>query len=259
MLGPLLTFVLIEFSVAFHELGHAIAMRAHGVEFEEFAIGYPVAKIPSFRFLFRGVKVILSPLLIGGFVKPTKRGMIRWIEELSYSEQALINGAGIMANLFFGGAIFVALYLTSGHSWPFILGRIAGIFSFLAAIWFGRRIFCGYLIPLLGFAQAVYVVASLFGHHHGSALSGPIGIGTTIVKYSGSIYQAMILGALLSVSIGLTNMLPFLPLDGGRTVIAVVRRFRPRFVKPVAVWGEATLFLLVGIACYSDIASLFSH
>jgi regulator of sigma E protease len=90
-------------------------------------------------------------------------------------------------------------------------------------------------------------------------LEGPVGI----VKTTARAAQAGILSvvgvvALLSLSLGLANILPFPALDGGRAAFLVLELIRGRPVDPareqvVHYVGLALLFALIGLVTYNDV------
>jgi len=92
-------------------------------------------------------------------------------------------------------------------------------------------------------------------------LTGPVGISETVSKTQGIIeYVYMI--ALISLSLGVTNLLPFPPLDGGKVVILLVEAIRRKPLKEnteIAI-QMAGFFLLIGLSIYvtyNDILRIF--
>lgn len=256
MLGSVISLFLIELSIVCHELGHAIAMRKMGVEFDRFSIGFPIPKIPAIRFSFRGVQIVISPILLGGFVQATSLGNEQ-MDTLSYDQQALIYGAGIIGNILFSGVILIGFYLGSpSHDFFRTLGAVA----VLAGIWFFRRIFCSYIILFLGFIEAGYIFAIPF-LHQGSALVGPIGIYAMAIKSSSTVSLGILMAAAISIAFAITNALPFIPFDGGKIFLAFLklRIHRPRWESFVTIAGVTIVLVLFGWAFYNDIAKLFRH
>ena len=77
-----------------------------------------------------------------------------------------------------------------------------------------------------------------------------------IAKESSTIASGIFLGAFISFSMGLTNALPFIPLDGGNTWLMILEKNRVGWLKQIARIGTAALIILVGFAFYNDIANL---
>ena len=115
---------------------------------------------------------------------------------------------------------------------------------------------------IVGIAGGLYQLAtdkSLGGLLGPRGLEGPVGI----VKTTARAAQAGILSvvgvvALLSLSLGLANILPFPALDGGRAAFLVLELIRGRPVDPareqvVHYVGLALLFGLIGLVTYNDL------
>lgn len=101
------------------------------------------------------------------------------------------------------------------------------------------------------------------GHVSVNELSGPVGIVTVIGQaVRMGIVQLLNLLALLTVNLGVFNLLPFPALDGGRLVLlgieAVIHRPVPQKVEiAINALGMACLLGLVAFATYNDILRLF--
>lgn len=100
--------------------------------------------------------------------------------------------------------------------------------------------------------------------HGTSGLSGPIGIAHATTQAVQAAPQAgpspvLWLAALLSISLGALNLLPFPALDGGRIVFVLVSWVRRRNLDPeveglVHLVGMAMLLLLIVVISYQDLA-----
>jgi len=98
-------------------------------------------------------------------------------------------------------------------------------------------------------------------------VSGPIGttkvIGETVVADSGIHFPSLILmTAMISLNLGVVNLLPFPALDGGRVVVlayeAIFRRKMSEKVEvAINVIGFAILMVLMVLICIKDIIQLF--
>ena len=92
-------------------------------------------------------------------------------------------------------------------------------------------------------------------------LMGPVGISETVSKTQGIVeYVYMI--ALISLSLGVTNLLPFPPLDGGKVVILLIEAIRRKPLKENIEVGiqMAGFCLLIGLSIYvtyNDILRIF--
>lgn len=92
-------------------------------------------------------------------------------------------------------------------------------------------------------------------------MMGPVGIGEVVAQTNGFADFIYIL-ALVSISLGFTNLLPFPPLDGGKIVILLIEAIRR---KPMKQQTELTIqmigfMLLIGlsiIVTYNDLLRVF--
>lgn len=92
-------------------------------------------------------------------------------------------------------------------------------------------------------------------------LTGPIGISTMVAKTQG-IEDFIYLLALISLSLGVTNLLPFPPLDGGKVVIYLIEAIRRKPMKEkteinIQMIGFAILIGLTIFVTYNDILRIF--
>lgn len=90
---------------------------------------------------------------------------------------------------------------------------------------------------------------------------GPVGI-STVVADTQSVYEFVYLLALISLSLGVTNLLPFPPLDGGKIVILLIEAIRRKPLKENIEAGiqVAGFMLIIGLSLYityNDILRIF--
>ncbi len=92
-------------------------------------------------------------------------------------------------------------------------------------------------------------------------LMGPVGISQVVSKTQG-IVEFIYMLALISLSLGVTNLLPFPPLDGGKIVILIIEAIRRKPIKEnteIAI-QMAGFCLLIGLSIfvtYNDILRIF--
>jgi regulator of sigma E protease len=107
-------------------------------------------------------------------------------------------------------------------------------------------------------------VANIF---HGTAnfadVAGPVGIAGIVGNAAelGFTYLIMIT-ALISINLGVINLIPFPALDGGRTLFVLIegvirRRISMKFTNIVNTVGFILLMVLMVFVTYKDIAKLF--
>lgn len=107
-------------------------------------------------------------------------------------------------------------------------------------------------------------IAQLFKPKERRQLSGPVGAyAITAREFQSGFATGTEVLALISLSLGLINLFPFLPLDGGHIFWAIVEKLRGRRV-PIATMeragmvGVALIVLLFVIGLSNDISSLTS-
>lgn len=92
-------------------------------------------------------------------------------------------------------------------------------------------------------------------------LMGPIGISETVAETKG-FGEYVYIVALISLSLGITNLLPFPPLDGGKVFILVIEGIRKKPLKESIEIGiqSAGFFIIIALSiyvAYNDILKLF--
>src|SRR5262249_26253560 len=93
-----------------------------------------------------------------------------------------------------------------------------------------------------------------------AALTGPVGIAQASGEAArGGLRAVLFLVAFLSLSVGIMNVLPLPPLDGGHlAIIAGEGLIRRDFSAGVKAWimnaGAIALFALIGLVLYSDLS-----
>jgi regulator of sigma E protease len=110
--------------------------------------------------------------------------------------------------------------------------------------------------------QTVSTIARIFQPQERKQLSGVVG-GFTVTQesFAYSITQALEVLALISLSLGVINLFPFLPLDGGHVFWAVAEKIRGKRIpfsvmERAGVVGFALIILLFVIGLSNDISTL---
>ena len=99
------------------------------------------------------------------------------------------------------------------------------------------------------------------GHVGVDQMMGPVGISETIVRTKG-IEEFISLMALISLSLGVTNLLPIPALDGGKILILIIEVFRRKPMKQeteikIQLLGFSILIALSLYITYNDILRIF--
>jgi regulator of sigma E protease len=127
------------------------------------------------------------------------------------------------------------------------------------AVWLGVKETGNAIVGIVGGIYQLATNKSLGGLLGPNGLEGPVGIVKTTAKAAqAGVLSVVGVVALLSLSLGLANILPFPALDGGRAAFLVLELVRGRPVDPareqvVHYVGLALLFGLVGLVTYNDV------
>ncbi|KPV39822.1 RIP metalloprotease RseP [Alicyclobacillus ferrooxydans] len=122
-----------------------------------------------------------------------------------------------------------------------------------------------------GFSSVYYASANTLGylfhqviaHHQFQNLAGPVGIADVIGQQAQSgVWNVLMIAGLLSLNLGLMNLLPIPVLDGGRLLFMIVELFRGKALDPrkeglVHIVGFALLMLFGVMITYRDVLRLF--
>ena len=201
--------VILGFLVLIHEAGHFLVARLCKIKVQEFAIGFgPII----WRKETKNTKYAVRLIPLGGFVNMLGEEE-QSDEEGSFSKASIpkriaIVAAGGLVNIIFAILLYVILlWIITGN---FIVA-IGSSGDLVIAMWD--------TIKLL-FTGGVSV----------DNLMGPIGISQVVAQTSGVIDFFYIM-AIISVSLGFTNLLPFPPLDGGKILIYIIEAIRRKPMK----------------------------
>ena len=90
---------------------------------------------------------------------------------------------------------------------------------------------------------------------------GIVGISDIVVNTNG-IMNYLYIMSLISVSLGVTNLLPFPPLDGGKIVIYLIEAIRRKPMSEelelkIQTWGFTLLIALAVFVTYNDVIRIF--
>ena len=107
------------------------------------------------------------------------------------------------------------------------------------------------------------IVMMIFGEESTRNLGGPL----SIAKYAGAsaefgVVPFLMFLAILSISLGILNLLPVPVLDGGHLVYFLIEAIKGTPVSDtVMYWGQQIGFgiiaVLIGLALYNDVLNLF--
>lgn len=270
------TIVLILLTLSVHELGHAWAMREKGVSIKRVALlGIPwpniTLRLPIKSSRFPGTEWVIHPLVLGAYVEP-KEGTL---EKVSHQDSIYIYAMGPIASVLIGVVLmgFARLGMQLDHSGITPRFFLEGL-SFVALVggmWYFRAWIAKWLCPVLSIATLTLVVIVMWFFGAFESLAGPIGLVSIISEHATNVSDAsgnmaahgidyfstwriLSMAGLISILIGVSNLMPFLPLDGGH----IIKHFLPQSWQKWYPRVSAVLFIwLVVIAFASDFMRIF--
>lgn len=235
--------------VLVHEFGHFLAARKSGVKVYEFSVGFPFSPrmITLFRHKETAFTVRLLPL--GGFVSFSQEGCEDDTELFmaSHTKRAFILSAGSLFNILFAFVIFMPVFIVGKH--------LAPIDALLISAQTGWEILSG---------TVLFISNAFTGHGTMEGVSGPVGIAVMAGKAtSKGLLTLCYFTGVLSLSIGIMNLLPLPALDGGHLVMLLLETIRRKPVSPklyqVATVVGLVLFLAFTVAVtYRDVVKLIA-
>lgn len=132
---------------------------------------------------------------------------------------------------------------------------------FFSALWEGLR-YTGVMIEQTAIGLYTFVTNLFHGAAALSDVAGPVGIAGIVgdAAHLGFLYLVMIT-ALISINLGVINLIPFPALDGGRILFVLIegvirRRIPAKFTNWVNLIGFALLMLLMVVVTFNDIVRL---
>lgn len=209
---------LLGFLILIHEGGHFLVAKLCKIRVNEFSIGFG-PKIYSKQ--GKETKYELRLIPFGGFVNlegeeehSEKEGSF---SKASISKRFAIIVAGATINIIFGLIAYIVL-ITIRYCEVMDADILQGIsYAFSNTINLICAIFDG--------------IKQLFsGNISADDMMGPVGISQMVTKTTG-IFQFIYLLAIISISLGITNLLPFVPLDGGKALLLIIEAIRKKPLK----------------------------
>lgn len=230
---------ILGFLVLIHETGHFLVARLCKIKVNEFAIGFgPVIWTKQGK----QTKYALRLIPLGGFVSMEGEEE-RSEQEGSFSKASIpkriaIVAAGGLVNIIFAAIVYVILM-------TIVTGSFSNAIAYTGDFMFS-------------------IVESLKLLFSGSVtmdqLMGPVGISEVVAQTTGFADFVYIL-AVVSMSLGVTNLLPFPPLDGGKIVLLLIEAIRKKPLKEsteikIQLLGFALLITLSIFVTYNDITRI---
>ncbi len=224
--------VLLGILIIIHESGHFFVAKMCKVKVNEFSIGFGPKILDKQG---KETKYSLRLIPLGGFVRmegeDEESDNERSFSKASIPKRIAIVIAGAMVNIIFGLVIYIAM--------------------------FGVQATIQY-IQLLGESIKMLVT----GQVGVDSMVGPVGIGSIVSQTSG-IHDFLVLMSIISVSLGVTNLLPIPALDGGKLLILIIEAIRRKPMKQeteayIQLAGFALLMTLSIVVMYQDIVRILN-
>ena len=243
---------LLGFLVIIHEGGHFLVAKLCKVKVNEFSVGF--GKVLWKK---QGKETVYSIRMIplGGFVQlegeAEESSDKRAFANVSIPKRIAIVVAGALVNIVFGIIVYFILITTVGlqfadPSKDTILNRIyyGGIntYEFILSIFDSIKML---------FTNGISV----------DQMTGPVGISQIVVQTSGLANYIYIL-SVISVSLGVTNLLPIPALDGGKIVLLIIEAIRRKKITleteaKITMIGFSLLIALSIYISYHDLIRIF--
>ena len=233
---------LLGFLIIIHEGGHFLVAKLCKVKVNEFSIGFgkTIWKKQGKETLY---SIRLIPL--GGFVQMEGENEEsedkRAFSNVSIPKRIAIVLAGAIVNIVFGVIVYFVLISTVGLEFvdpakDTILNRI----------YYGAIQTKEFVISLFESVKMLFLKGLSVDQ-----MTGPVGISQIVVQTTTFTNYIYIL-SLISVSLGITNLLPIPALDGGKIVLLLIEAISR---KKITVETEAVItmigfVLIIGLALY---------
>lgn len=222
---------LLGFLILIHEGGHFLVAKLCKVKVKEFAIGF--GKV-IWQKQGKETKYSLRLIPLGGFCsmegEDEESDAEGSFSKASVWKRMAIVLAGATVNILFGLIVYFLLVSTVGIQFvdpakDTILNRI----------YYGSRATGEFILTVFDSIKMLFT-----GGIATDQMVGIVGISEVVVQTSGIINYLNLL-AVISVSLGVTNLLPIPALDGGKILILLIELIRR---KPMKIETEAKIQLI---------------
>lgn len=243
---------LLGFLILIHEGGHFLVAKLCKVKVKEFSIGFG-KKI--WQKQGKETQYTLRIIPLGGYVNMEGEDE-ESNEEGSFSKASIwkrlaIVLAGAIVNILFGIIVYFILISSIG-----IQFADPAKDTILNRIYYGGKATGAFMIAILESVKMLFT-----GGLVADQMVGIVGISEIVVQTSG-IANYINLLAVISISLGITNLLPIPALDGGKIVILLIEAIRRKPMKleteaQIQLIGFSILLALTIFVTYNDIVRIF--
>lgn len=227
---------LLGFLIIIHEGGHFLVAKLCKIKVNEFAIGFGPEILKKQG---KETKYALRLIPLGGFVsmegEETYSDKIGSFSKASIFKRISIVASGALVNIIFGLLVYFI-----------IIASYTDIQNAIEAL----KLFGVSMIDSL----KMLINGTAFKEEQ---LTGIVGISEIVVQTKGIINYIYLL-AVISVSLGVTNLLPIPPLDGGKIVLLIIEGIRKKPLKEnleiqIQMAGFVLMIVLTIFVTYKDI------
>ena len=243
---------LLGFLVLIHEGGHFFVAKLCKVKVNEFSIGFGKTIWKK-----QGKETLYSLRLIplGGFVQmegeTEDSDDKRAFSNVSIPKRIAIVSAGAIVNILFGILVYFILISTLGLQFA-----DPSKDTFLNRIYYGGINTGDFILSIFDSIKMLFT-----GGVSVEQMAGPVGISQIVVQATNFTNYIYIL-AVISVSLGVTNLLPIPALDGGKIVLLIVEAIRRKKITleteaKITIIGFALIITLSLYITYHDVIRIF--
>lgn len=248
LINALKIIFLLGFLIIIHEGGHFIVAKFCKVKVNEFAIGFGKA---IWQKQGKETKYSLRLIPLGGFCsmegEDEESDAEGSFSRASVWKRMAIVVAGATVNILFGILVYFILVSTVG-----IQFLDPAKDTFLNRIYYGAKGTGEFIATIFDSIKMLFT-----GGLKTDQMVGIVGISEVVVQTNGIINYLHLL-AVISVSLGVTNLLPIPALDGGKILILLIEVFRRKPMKleteaKIQLIGFSILMALTIFVTYNDI------
>ena len=249
MISALKIVFLLGFLILIHESGHLLVAKLCKVKVNEFAIGFgPVI----WKYQGKETKYALRAIPLGGFCnmegEEERSEVSGSFSKASIPRRIAIVAAGATVNIIFGIIVYFILMSSIGM-------YVGTEDTFVNHIKFAGRETGQLFVSLFDSLKQLFT-----GKIGMDQMMGPVGISEVVAKTTG-VQEFIYLLSVVSLSLGVTNLLPIPALDGGKILLLIVEAIRrkplsEKFEINIQLLGFSLLIALSMYITYHDITRL---
>ena len=236
LINALKIIFMLGFLIFIHEGGHFTVAKLCKIKVNEFAIGFGPT---IWKRQGKETKYALRAIPLGGFVsmegEDEDSENERSFSKASIPKRIAIVAAGAIVNIIFGLLVYFILVAVVYKNIPLAFEATGS-----------------FMVELLNSIKMLFT-----GHVGIDDMSGPVGISGIVAQTTTFINYIYII-AIISISLGITNLLPIPALDGGKILILIIEAIRRKPLNKelevqMQLIGFSILIALSLIVTYNDI------